>query len=98
MGIGRIFELKTADHGERRIEILIELQTRGIAVPTQPILDGRFAIRICITNHRSELADFDALVCAVISLSEAIVGSKNLKPVLAKPAQTGCLNRGKSWV
>jgi hypothetical protein len=46
-------------------EILTELQVRGIAVPSQTVLRGRFAIRVCITNHRSELSDFDALVEAV---------------------------------
>lgn len=46
-------------------EILIALQSRGIAVPSQTVLQGRFAIRVCITNHRSEDADFDVLVTAV---------------------------------
>jgi len=45
--------------------ILVELQTRGIAVPSQTVLDGRFAIRVCITNHRSRDEDFDVLVAAV---------------------------------
>ena len=48
--------------------ILTELQVRGIAVPSQTVLAGRFAIRVCITNHRSELSDFDALVDAVLSI------------------------------
>ena len=48
--------------------ILIQLQLRGIAVPSQTILDDRFAIRVCITNHRSETPDFDALVAAVREL------------------------------
>jgi glutamate/tyrosine decarboxylase-like PLP-dependent enzyme len=54
-------------------EILTELQVRGIAVPSQTILGGRFAIRVCITNHRSELSDFDALVEAVLALGEEIL-------------------------
>ncbi len=48
--------------------ILTALQVRGVAVPSQTILDGRFAIRVCITNHRSELSDFDALVDAVVAI------------------------------
>ena len=40
----------------------------AIAVPSQTILGGRFAIRVCITNHRSELSDLDALVEAVLAL------------------------------
>jgi aromatic-L-amino-acid/L-tryptophan decarboxylase len=53
-------------------KILTELQVRGIAVPSQTILGGRFAIRVCITNHRSELSDFDALVEAVLALGAEI--------------------------
>jgi len=45
--------------------ILVELQTRGVAVPSQTVLDGRFAIRVCIANHRSRDEDFDVLVAAV---------------------------------
>jgi len=54
-------------------EILTELQLRGIAVPSQTVLGGRFAIRVCITNHRSELSDFDVLVEAVLALGEEIL-------------------------
>ena len=46
-------------------QILVALQVRGIAVPSQTVLGGRFAIRVCISNHRSEDADFDLLVRAV---------------------------------
>jgi glutamate/tyrosine decarboxylase-like PLP-dependent enzyme len=52
--------------------ILTELQIRGLAVPSQTTLAGRFAIRVCITNHRSELNDFDALVRDVISLGREL--------------------------
>ncbi len=48
--------------------ILIALQSRGIAVPSQTVLQGRFAIRVCITNHRSEDHDFDFLVAAVVAI------------------------------
>jgi len=54
-------------------EILTQLQERGIAVPSQTILGGRFAIRVCITNHRSEPEDFDALVEGVLALGEEIL-------------------------
>lgn len=50
------------------LDILTELQVRGVAVPSQTILSGRFAIRVCITNHRSEQHDFDALVEAVTEI------------------------------
>ena len=37
-------------------------------MPSQTTLDGRFAIRVCITNHRSEDRDFDLLVDEVVRL------------------------------
>ncbi len=48
--------------------ILVALQERGIAVPSQTMLQGRFAIRVCITNHRSRDEDFDVLVEAVAAI------------------------------
>ena len=57
-------------------EILIELQERGIAVPSQTILDGRYAIRVCNTNHRSQLPDFDLLVAEVLRLGAELTGSR----------------------
>lgn len=53
-------------------EILVELQMRGIAVPSQTVLDGMFAIRVCITNHRSTDSDFDLLIEAVASIGEEL--------------------------
>jgi glutamate/tyrosine decarboxylase-like PLP-dependent enzyme len=46
-------------------EILMRLQEGGIAVPSGTVLDGRFAIRVAISNHRSRLRDFDLLVDTV---------------------------------
>ena len=56
-------------------DILAELQLRGIAVPSQTVIDGKFAIRVCITNHRSQLADFDALVAAVVEIGAELAGA-----------------------
>jgi aromatic-L-amino-acid decarboxylase len=71
-------------------EILTELQLRGIAVPSQTILGGRFAIRVCITNHRSELSDFDTLVEAVLALGEEIL-NRGKGRVALSGAQGDCL-------
>ena len=35
-----------------------------------PLLQGRFAIRVAITNHRSRREDFDALAAAVVALGK----------------------------
>lgn len=43
-------------------EILMRLQERGIAVPSHTTLGGRFAIRVCIANHRTRREDLELLV------------------------------------
>ena len=43
-------------------EILMRIQESGTAVPSNTLLDGAMAIRVNITNHRTELADLDQLV------------------------------------
>jgi glutamate/tyrosine decarboxylase-like PLP-dependent enzyme len=53
-------------------EVLMRVQERGIAVPSSTVLDGRFAIRVAITNHRSRQSDFDMLVAAVLEIGRAI--------------------------
>jgi len=60
------------DIDELNRAILAQLQLRGIAVPSQTVLAGRFAIRVCITNHRSAFPDFDALVEAVLALGQEL--------------------------
>lgn len=51
-------------------EILLQLQERGIAVISSTNVNGRFALRIANTNHRSTRADFDALFDAVLALGQ----------------------------
>ncbi|KYG24711.1 cytochrome D ubiquinol oxidase subunit I [Bradyrhizobium sp. AT1] len=47
-------------------EIVADIQESGIAAPSSTMLDGKFAIRAAIVNHRTEAADIDALVAAVL--------------------------------
>jgi len=63
-------------------EILIRLQERGIAVPSSTVLDGRFALRVAITNHRSRLDDFDLLVNAVAGIGEELIAEPFGRTVL----------------
>ena len=58
-------------------EICMELQEQGIAVPSTTRLMDRLYIRICVSNHRSTLADFDLFVNAVIDLSQSRATSMN---------------------
>ena len=54
----------------KRIEI--ELQERGIAVPSVVTLGGRKYLHVAITNHRSRRDDFDLLVHEVIRIGDQL--------------------------
>ena len=41
--------------------LVIELQESGRYIVSSTVLDGRYALRVAITNHRSQMADFTAL-------------------------------------
>ncbi len=51
-------------------EIVADVQESGIAAPSSTTLDGRFAIRAAIVNHRTDETDIDALVAAVLEFGE----------------------------
>jgi len=64
------FRFRPAGHPDAALnalnkEVLLRVQESGVAVPSTTILDGKFAIRVAITNHRSRREDFEVLVAAV---------------------------------
>lgn len=61
--------------------IVMELQEQGIASPSYTLLNGKYAIRVAITNHRSCLEDFDILVRETLRLGKFFSKSK---PAIAK--------------
>jgi aromatic-L-amino-acid decarboxylase len=48
-------------------DVLIRVQESGLAVPSSTVLNGRFALRVAITNHRSRREDFDMLLDGVLA-------------------------------
>jgi glutamate/tyrosine decarboxylase-like PLP-dependent enzyme len=58
------FRYRASDEINR--EIVADIQESGIAAPSSTTLDGRFAIRAAIVNHRTDEKDIDALVSAVL--------------------------------
>jgi len=71
------FRYRPAGLAEERLDelnrrLLVALQESGIAVPSQTVLAGRFALRVSITNHRTRLADIEQLVAAVLELGHAL--------------------------
>lgn len=67
--------LDSAVLNELNREILLRLQEGGVAVPSSTVLGNRFAIRVAISNHRSRVEDFDALVEHTVRLGLAISGA-----------------------
>lgn len=55
-------------------ELLLRLQESGIAIPTYTTINGKFAIRCSVTNHRSRREDFDLLIDNVIRIGKEILG------------------------
>jgi glutamate/tyrosine decarboxylase-like PLP-dependent enzyme len=60
-------------------ELLNLLQESGTAVPSHTVLDGRYAIRVAITNHRSRRSDFDDLVSQVRALGRSLTETAVLR-------------------
>jgi glutamate/tyrosine decarboxylase-like PLP-dependent enzyme len=63
-------------------KILVTIQETGLAVPSNARIEGRFAIRVAHTNHRTHRSDFDKLVQAVLETGRQI----SRIAVLEKPA------------
>ena len=67
------FRYRRADGAEERLneinkELLMRLQESGIAVVSSTMLEGKFALRAAIVNHRSRKEDFQMLVDAVVKI------------------------------
>ncbi|MBR0815166.1 aspartate aminotransferase family protein [Bradyrhizobium diazoefficiens] len=62
-----------ADDAANR-EIVADIQESGIAAPSSTTLDGKFAIRAAIVNHRTKETDIDALVAAVLDFGSRRCG------------------------
>ena len=61
------------DDLNKRIEL--ELQERGIAVPSIATVGGRKYLHVAVANHRSRREDFDLLVREVVRLGEELAGA-----------------------
>jgi glutamate/tyrosine decarboxylase-like PLP-dependent enzyme len=64
------FRYRRAGIAEDRLDLLnkelvVDTQESGIAVPSSTLLDGRLAIRVNLTNHRTAMADLHRLLAFV---------------------------------
>jgi glutamate/tyrosine decarboxylase-like PLP-dependent enzyme len=56
-------------------DIVVALQESGIAVPSTTTVNGQFAIRTAIVNHRTSTHEIDALLKATISFGDKLLNS-----------------------
>jgi glutamate/tyrosine decarboxylase-like PLP-dependent enzyme len=52
--------------------LMAELQLAGRVFPSNAVLDGRFALRACIVNFRTESVDVDALLEQAVALGASL--------------------------
>lgn len=57
-------------------QILVDIQERGIAVVSPIVIDNdKFALRMCITNHRTRISDMDRFMEQLIHLTDELLNS-----------------------
>jgi glutamate/tyrosine decarboxylase-like PLP-dependent enzyme len=56
--------------------LLVELQESGVCAPSGTLLGGRFALRVCITNHRTRREDLRLLQDEVVRRGRALAAKE----------------------
>jgi hypothetical protein len=56
-------------------ELLTRLQNSGEAYPSNAVVRGRFALRVCVVNFRTSLEDVEALLPIVVRMGEELDGA-----------------------
>jgi glutamate/tyrosine decarboxylase-like PLP-dependent enzyme len=74
------FRLKPAGLREPELDqlnarVLVRIQESGVAVPSNARIDGRFAIRVAHTNHRTVRSDFDLLIASVLAAGTELLAA-----------------------
>jgi glutamate/tyrosine decarboxylase-like PLP-dependent enzyme len=74
------FRYRAANVDAINSDIVIDIQESGIAAPSTTLLDGQLAIRAAIVNHRTDVADIDALISAVLEFGARRSSGNGLAP------------------
>jgi glutamate/tyrosine decarboxylase-like PLP-dependent enzyme len=78
------FRYRADDANRVNGEIVIDVQESGIAAPSTTLLGGQLAIRAAIVNHRTDVCDIDALICAVLDFGAQRSAAEGLVPVIGQ--------------
>jgi glutamate/tyrosine decarboxylase-like PLP-dependent enzyme len=71
----RCTDIDNISANEVNAQILVDLHESGITAPSSTTINGQFAIRAAIVNHRTEQRDIDALVDSVIRLGKSVINT-----------------------
>lgn len=55
--------------------LMVEIRREGRTFPSNAVLDGRYALRACVTNFRTEADDMEVLVDSAVRLGDRLDGS-----------------------
>jgi glutamate/tyrosine decarboxylase-like PLP-dependent enzyme len=53
-------------------ELLLQLHEGGVAAPSYTVINGAYALRVCITNHRTTTEDLDVFIREVLRLGKLL--------------------------
>jgi glutamate/tyrosine decarboxylase-like PLP-dependent enzyme len=69
-------DAQSADYLDKlNLELLTRLQNSGKVYLSNAVIDGKFALRVCIVNFRTSLADVEALLPIVVEMGEELDAS-----------------------
>ncbi len=66
------FRFRCTDADRVNADIVVAIQESGISAPSSTIINGSFAIRAAIVNHRTVSRDIDALLMATVAFGKKI--------------------------
>jgi aromatic-L-amino-acid decarboxylase len=70
------FRINDDPNGAESAELVMRLQERGLAAPSTTRIDGRPVIRAAIFNHRTTLADVDAVFVAAAQIAAELASER----------------------
>jgi aromatic-L-amino-acid decarboxylase len=53
-------------------ELMLRIQESGVAIVSETVLDGRLAMRVAISNHRTRDEDLELFLSTLVQLGEAV--------------------------
>ncbi len=70
------FRYRCAHPDHVNAQIVLALQSSGVCLPSSTMVEGRFAIRAAIVNHRTTMADIDTLLQATLAEGDRLTMSQ----------------------